>query len=172
MPQNPPGAVRMGLLEDLKEKLGDIAAEIREEKPNYYSVRVEASSLVEAARRLVEMGFDHVASVEGVDWIKEKEMEVSWHAESYEPDLKSIIIKLYTRVPRDDPRVPTLIDVWPSAEFPERETWEMLGVVFEGHPDLRHLLLPSDYEGIPPLRKDYRIKVEGFIVDLTRQQKQ
>ena len=158
------------MLEELQEKLGDLAAEIREERPNYIIVSVKPENLVEAARRLVDLGFDHVASVEGVDWIKEKEIEVAYHAESYEPGLTQYIVKLSTRVPRDDPRLPTLIDVWPSAEFPERETWEMLGVLFEGHPDLRHILLPPDYEGTPPLRKDYRVPVEGFIVDLTKQQ--
>jgi NADH-quinone oxidoreductase subunit C len=158
------------LLEALKERLGDLALEIKEERPGYYIVSVKPENLVDAARRLVDLGFDHVASVEGVDWIKEKEIEVAYHAESYEEDLRGFIVKLSTRVPRDDPRIPTLIDVWPSAEFPERETWEMLGVVFEGHPDLRHILLPPDYEGIPPLRKDYRVPVEGFIVDLTKQQ--
>ena len=53
------------------------------------------------------------------------------------------------------PQVPSLTDVWAAAEYHEREAFEMLGIVFEGHPDLRRLLLPEDWNDIPPLRKDY-----------------
>ena len=56
---------------------------------------------------------------------------------------------------RESPKVPSLTDVWTGADYHERETFEMLGIVFEGHPDLRRLLLPEDWNDIPPLRKDY-----------------
>jgi NADH-quinone oxidoreductase subunit C len=61
---------------------------------------------------------------------------------------------LRTRVPRDGGRLPTLTDVWPGASWHERETYEMFGVVFDGHPNLVPLLLPDGFEG-NPLRKDF-----------------
>ena len=57
------------------------------------------------------------------------------------------------------PHVPSVTGVWPSAGFLEREVWDLLGVVFDGHPDLRRLLTPDDWEG-HPLRKDYPVQVE------------
>ena len=52
--------------------------------------------------------------------------------------------------------MPSLVEVWPGAEYHERETFEMLGVTFTGHPDMRGILLPEDWDDIPPLRKDFR----------------
>jgi NADH-quinone oxidoreductase subunit C len=61
---------------------------------------------------------------------------------------------LRTRVPREDPRLPTLTLVYPGANWPEREAWEMFGIAFDGHPNLVKLLLPDQFEG-HPLRKDF-----------------
>ncbi len=63
------------------------------------------------------------------------------------------------RVPRDNPRVPSVAEVWPTAEWHEREAYDLLGVVFEGHPDLRRILCPDDWVG-HPLRKDYVFPTE------------
>jgi NADH-quinone oxidoreductase subunit C len=65
-------------------------------------------------------------------------------------------IALKVRVPAADPRVPSVEAVWRCADWFEREAYDMVGVVFDGHPDLRRILLPDDWEG-HPLRKDYRV---------------
>jgi NADH-quinone oxidoreductase subunit C len=62
---------------------------------------------------------------------------------------------LKTRVPREDARIESVTSLWPGAEWHEREVYDLFGIVFEGHPDLRRILLPDDWEG-HPLRKDYR----------------
>ena len=65
-------------------------------------------------------------------------------------------IRLRVQVPEDDPRMPTLFNVFPGAEAPEREVFDMFGITFDDHPDLNRILMPEDWEG-HPLRKDYAI---------------
>jgi NADH-quinone oxidoreductase subunit C len=66
-------------------------------------------------------------------------------------------LRLKVRVP-DGGTVPTVHGVWPGAGWPEREVWDMFGIVFEGHPDLRRLLMPEDWTGHPQ-RKDYPVQI-------------
>lgn len=131
-------------------------------------VRIKApkEKLLRVAEKAVELGYDHLASVEGVDWIKENQIELIYHAESYEEGLRGRLLEIRVRVDRRDPRVRSLVDVWPNALFLERETWDLMGVVFEGHPDLRRILMPPDWDGPPPLRKDFKVKTEGVYVDV------
>jgi NADH-quinone oxidoreductase subunit C len=63
-------------------------------------------------------------------------------------------LNVKTRLGVDDPRLPTVIDLFPTADYQEREVYDMFGVVFEGHPDLRRILMPEDYEGYPQ-RRDF-----------------
>jgi NADH:ubiquinone oxidoreductase subunit C len=103
------------------------------------------------------LGFDHLNVVGGTDHIQQKEFEVIYFVGSVStPGQQDLVVQLAERVEREgSPHVPSLTEVWGGAEYHERETFEMLGIVFEGHPDLRRLLLPEDWDDIPPLRKDY-----------------
>ena len=67
-------------------------------------------------------------------------------------------VRVKVQADGDEPHVPSVTGVWPSAGFLEREVWDLLGVVFDGHPDLRRLLTPDEWEG-HPLRKDYPVQV-------------
>ena len=67
-----------------------------------------------------------------------------------------------TRVGAEDPRVPSVVDLFPGADFQEREVFDMFGVVFDGHPDLRRILMPEDYEGFPQ-RRDFPIGGEPVL---------
>jgi NADH:ubiquinone oxidoreductase subunit C len=103
-----------------------------------------------------QLGFDHIGTVSGTDYIQQGEMEVVYFVGSVStPGQADLQFCLAERVKRDSPAVPSLVEVWPGAEYHERETYEMLGIDFQGHPDLRKLLLPEDWSDIPPLRKDY-----------------
>jgi NADH:ubiquinone oxidoreductase subunit C len=123
-------------------------------------ITVSPDAVKEAAAILKEMGFDHVKGVTGTDLValtpSENAIEVIYHAGSYLDDsLATLVVNLATKLDRSRPEMPSLTTIWPSAEYHERETYEMLGVVFRGHQNLRRLLLPEWWSDIPPLRKDY-----------------
>ncbi len=105
-----------------------------------------------ALRDLPELDFAFLRSLCGVDKPAAQCVEVVAHLFSYK-HRHSFVLK--TRVSRDASRLSTLSTVWPAANWHERETFDLLGVQFEGHPDLRRLLLPEDWVG-HPLRKDYQ----------------
>jgi len=149
------------IIKDVAEKFGGKVLEkiVDEKKFTKLVVDVEAVKVV-ATHLRDDVGFDHVKAVTGVDLSrllkKEDKIEVIYHLGSYsKQELWKTDIGLSVKLPRSNPRMPSLVDVWPSCEYHEREVYEMLGVVFEGHPDLRRLLLPEYWSDIPPLLKDY-----------------
>jgi NADH-quinone oxidoreductase subunit C len=94
---------------------------------------------------------DWLQCLSGVDYVADEKMCVVYDLWSF--DLKhNFAVKVYC--PRGEARVPTVVDLWPAADWHEREAYDMFGIVFEGHPDLRRILLVDDWEGYP-LRKDY-----------------
>ena len=130
------------------------------------SIQVDKSHIVEVAGFLKSLGFDHVKSVTAIDYPDAQEFEVVYHISSYSNiDLAKTIVALRTRVKYDDPKLPSLYKIWESVWTGERETYEMYGIIFDGHPDLRRLFLPEDFEGVYPMRKSYKIKTEGLFVD-------
>ena len=129
-------------------------------KPLRIKIAVEPSNIVKVATFLRDdLGFDHAESVAGTDYPKDNQIEVIYHLGSYSKlELAGHVLSLTTRANRDDARLPSLISVYKSVEYHERETFEMLGVYFEGHPRNERFLLPEDWADIPPLRKEFRIK--------------
>ena len=100
--------------------------------------------------------FDFLADVCGVDRGVEEEprFEVNYHLFS---TTRFHRLRLKVLVNEEDTRVPTVTDVWRTANWHERETFDLMGVVFEGHPDLRRILLPEDWQG-HALRKDFPLR--------------
>jgi NADH-quinone oxidoreductase subunit C len=118
------------------------------------AIRVRAADLVAVATYLKTdraLAFDCLSNESGVDYPKRDEIEVVYHLFSY-PLRHAVVVKV--GVPRDNPRCATASTVWRAAIWLEREIFDLLGVVFDGHPDLRRVLLPEDWVG-HPLRKDY-----------------
>jgi len=102
------------------------------------------------ARR--ELGCVYFNWLTAVDW-KEQGLEVLCRVENLPARLA---LTLRTRLPAGETHCPSVTDLWRGANWMERECYDMLGVVFDGHPDLRRILLPQDWEGFP-LRKDYAV---------------
>ena len=125
---------------------------------------VNPAAIVDTLERLRAKGYTALMSVHGVDYYPE-EPRLGVHYELLDMDaLDRLTVKL--RVPLDDPRVPSVTPEWPTANHQEREVYDMFGVVFEGHPDMRRILMPEDYEGHPQ-RRDFPIGGEPvqFTVD-------
>jgi NADH-quinone oxidoreductase subunit C len=99
-----------------------------------------------------EEPWPYLMSLHGVDYLpQEPRLGVHYQLLSTE---RVDRLGVRTRVGVDDPKLPTVIDIFPTADHQEREVFDMFGVVFEGHPDLRRILMPEDYEGFPQ-RRDF-----------------
>ena len=96
-----------------------------------------------------EQGFDLLSCVSGVDW--PDKFQVVYHLESV---AKKTMICIKVNTPRENPSVPSVAAIWPTADWHERETFDLFGIQFAGHPDLRRIFMPDDWIGYP-LRKDY-----------------
>jgi NADH:ubiquinone oxidoreductase subunit C len=129
-------------------------------RPLRMKIVVDSTDIASVAIFLRDnLGFDHAESVAGTDYPKDNQIEVIYHLGSYgTQELEAHIMALTTRTSRDDARLPSLINIFRSVEYHERETYEMLGVYFEGHPRNDRFLLPEDWADIPPLRREFRIK--------------
>ncbi len=133
----------------ITEALGAKAVETKEEH-GWLIVYVEPDSWLSACETLSQkLGFNYLASLTAVDLTECFELVA--HIYQIGSDLKVV---LKCKLSRDNPEVPTLCGIWAGSNWHERETHEMFGINFAGHPDLTHILLPDDWEGYP-LRKDY-----------------
>lgn len=112
-------------------------------------IGVPHAEVLAAAHELKRLGFDRLGMVTAVD-------RGEWLVLVYRLQSRSLSAAVFmkTKVPRDNPVVDSVYDVWPAADWQEREVFDLFGIVFEGHPDLRRIMLPDDFEG-HPLRKDY-----------------
>ncbi|HEX6461430.1 MAG TPA: NADH-quinone oxidoreductase subunit C [Thermoleophilaceae bacterium] len=107
-----------------------------------------------------EEPFEFLSSLHGCDYLPE-EPRLGVHYELL--SMRRVErLRVKTRVGVDDPHVPSVVDLWSGANFQEREVYDMFGVVFDGHPDMRRILMPEDYEGHPQ-RRDFPIGGEPVI---------
>jgi len=140
-------------LKDLQSRLAELSPElypIFSEEFGDTVIAVEHPRLLETATRLKELGFDRLGFVTAID--RQESFVLVYRLTSRS---LSAAVFVKTSVPRDDAHIPSLFDVWPAANWQEREVYDMFGILFDGHPDLRRMLLPEDWVG-HPLRKDYQ----------------
>jgi NADH:ubiquinone oxidoreductase subunit C len=129
------------------------------------SLLISTSALLDTCRYLRdEEGFDYLSNLSGVDWLEEGKLEVVYHlyamrrgektahGENPEGPLGPVVLKV--QVDREQPVVPSVSSIWLSALWQERETYDLLGIRFDGHPNLKRIYLWDEYEDYP-LRKDF-----------------
>ena len=109
---------------------------------------------------LRERGFAFLASVHGLDYFPEEPRLGVQYEMLDMTNVDRITVRL--RVPLDEPTVPSVTPDWPTADHQEREIYDMFGVIFEGHHDLRRILMPEDYEGFPQ-RRDFPVGGEPVL---------
>lgn len=145
--ERPPNPLALLLQEKFGERVKDVTAE-----KGYPQARVEAGDLLEVARQLrddPDLKFSYLRCIAGVD--REMHFEATYTFLSMANHYQAVLI---VRADHEAPVLPSLTPLWATANWQERETYDLLGIRFEGHPDLRRILLPPEWQG-HPLRKDY-----------------
>jgi len=123
---------------------GELTLHVRREK---------LRDLAQPLRDDQDLRFELLSSLSGVHYPMDagRELHVVYELTSMTHNRR---IRLEVAAPDDDPHVPSVVSVWPTADFQERETWDMFGVIFDGHPALTRIMMPDDWPGHPQ-RKDY-----------------
>jgi NADH-quinone oxidoreductase subunit C len=137
----------------LEQQFPGKVSNLKADVPEPY-LAVEGSSIVEVCRFLRDgagVDFQVLSDLTALDWPKEEKIQVVYHLFSYAHN-HQIVLKV--DLPRENPKIATVEGVWKVANWFEREVYDLFGVIFEGHSDLRRIMLPEDWIGYP-LRKDY-----------------
>lgn len=119
----------------------------------HLDVQVNPDQVIQAAEILDAEGMT-MEMVTGVDWLKEGQFEIVYDYSYTGGILFRVVVR--ARVDREKPDIPTISEVFPGANWHERETWDLFGINFVGHPQLERFLLPDDCE-YHPLRKDFKL---------------
>ncbi|SFS14469.1 NADH dehydrogenase subunit C [Granulicella pectinivorans] len=136
--------------------LKDLATDAKFDR-NEFTLTVPAESIIEACKAVQAAGYNFFEDCTAVDWYpSEPRFQISYHIVSHRLKQR---IRLAVRLEGAVPSVPTITGVWPSANFYEREVFDLFGIDFPGHPNLKRIMMPDDWNG-NPLRKDY--PVEGY----------
>jgi NADH-quinone oxidoreductase subunit C len=151
----------MGILEHLRERFGERILETHDHRGDHTAVvtREALLDVLSHCRDDASLRFDLLMDLTAVDYLKfpgredGPRFEVVYHLYSVPHNHR---LRVKVRVEEDDAVVPTAVRLWPIANWMEREVWDMFGVRFAGHPDLRRLLMYEEFVG-HPLRKDYPI---------------
>jgi NADH-quinone oxidoreductase subunit C len=140
-------------VEELKQKLQELLpSPTFEDGTEWPTATIDPSAWKTAAKQLAAAGdlhFDYLFCVTAVDWRTHFTMVYHLTSTIYR---HTLVIKV--KLDHDHPVIPTVSDIWRTAEFHEREAFDLCGIEFTGHPDLRRLFMPDDWKGWP-LRKDY-----------------
>ena len=152
------------VLDILKDKFPDAVLSVHQDKDRGdLSARVKAAHMLEIARFLHDdprLAFDHITDVCSADYPDDPErFEVIYHVLSLPHGVR---LRIKARVTEEHPVIASVVSVWKGAEFMERETYDLMGIKFSGHPDLRRILMPENYDEGYPLRKDFPAEGRGW----------
>jgi NADH/F420H2 dehydrogenase subunit C len=142
--------VKHELLDTLKSKFGEKILEAKLRRPRRLQVRIKGEDLYPVAEFLKNSGFDHLSCISGVDY--EDRIEAVYHIWSYP---RGELMQINAELPRENPEIASLVPLYRAADWHEREAYDMVGIIFKGHPNLKRMLLPESFKG-HPLRKDFK----------------
>ena len=144
------------IYEALITQFGETVLAFDNETAGDPSIRIAPAAIAEVCEYLAKtdtLAFDSLMCLSGVDLnAKDEDFAVVYHLYAMK-HRHSVVLK--TTVPKTDPHLPSVSHIWKTADWHEREAYDLYGIVFHGHNDLRRILLPDDWEGYP-LRKDYK----------------
>ena len=148
------GTPEEAFVESVKDAHTDYIESAEVLKPRCVSAVVKREGFLDVAMSLRDdFGFTHPVSGGAVDYPKENRMQMIYYL--INPSSK-FMLTYRVDLPRDDLKLPTLTQVWEAMSFDEREAHDMFGIEFEGHPNMIPLLIPPDWRGGYPLRKDFK----------------
>jgi NADH-quinone oxidoreductase subunit C len=151
------------IINKTKTNFPDFVKDVKIDRHLRVTITFDKDHIIEIGKWMRdELGLDHLKGVAGIDFPTHKKLEVLYFLGSFsKPELQNLIVTLKAELPRDNPSIASAVSIWQSAHFHERETFEMFGVKFEGHPDLRKLLTLDNWEGPPPMLKDIKFPEIG-----------
>ncbi|APH39906.1 F420H2 dehydrogenase subunit FpoC [Methanohalophilus halophilus] len=142
------------IIDSLTSKFPEAISDTNIESERRISAYADADNIVDVCQYLKdELQFGHLSSETAVDLIQKNEIDVVYHIGSYD---HPVVLTLKAKLPRDNPQIESVVPVYWNANWYERETYELFGVQYTNHPDLRNLVLPDELLGEWPLRKDYK----------------
>ena len=133
------------------------------------TIRRSRADVIVAPEKIVDiatfirdkLGFDHPIGVSAVDYNRESRFEIIYHLSSIKNrEQRDIVLNLKESIPRNVAKATSLVNVWPGVENFERESYEMFGIQFDGHPRLEKLFLNDNWDGPPPMRKEIRFPTD------------
>ncbi len=143
------------VLSSIQSAFPGVVLDSRVESDRRLWATIDSKKILDVCKHLTnKLNFDHYSGSAGVDWIARNEMEVVEIMASHGDH--PVVAMLKVKTPRDNPSVPSLANLYWNANWYEREIWEMLGIKFEGHPELYPLLLSDPLVGVWPWRKDFK----------------
>jgi len=142
------------IVEKLEKEFGGTASEYRGD----VSLVIPAENIVAACEQILGLGFELLSALTAVDYWPQEEPRFHVIYQFTSVTL-NMVLTLRVPVPGINPSLPTVSHLYRNANWRERELWDMFGIKFQGHPDLRRILMPADWEG-HPLRKDYPLGYE------------
>ncbi len=154
----------------VRERLGDSVVRGTDFHREQATIEVDPAAAADTVRYLArdaDEPFEFLASLHGCDYYPDEPRLAVHYQLLSRPRVERIGVR--TRLGADDPHVPSVVEIFPGADFQEREVYDFFGVVFDGHPDLRRILMPEDYEGFPQ-RRDFPIGGEPVLFTFNEEQ--
>lgn len=149
-----PGA-EAEILAQVKSRFGAKILDTSVPRPRTARISIDRADLIPVCTYLKEaLGFEHLSCISAVDW--RDRFESVYHLSNY---FNGVVLQLNARIPYDDPKIASVCGLWNAANYHEREAWDLMGVVYEGHPNLERILLPADFK-FHPLRKGFSQEVD------------